>query len=628
MKNSITIILFSLLFLCSCEEYLDKSIEVNVSIEDVFQDFEGSQGFVEEMYAFVVHYPNTLDKFAGYGDDVYGSWGWLFDFDIDNGNLRNWKNESYFWHQSGAATYNTYGVDPRQRPGIWEGWDAIRKANIAIEAIEKDQKNLMVNATEEERNLVLGQAYFFRAYLHNEIMQYWGRVPYIDEVIGNDFQKVRPATYKECAMKANEDYNKAIQLLPIDWDDTEIGKKTLGDNGLRICKGTALAFKGKNLLIAASPLMNSETERKGTYDYDKALCDSAANAFGQLIKSCVVESPRYSLAEWDNYESVFYSDNWYDNSTYPGLGTELILAPMSGWMIFLATSMQLPGKLNAGNRTEMMSPTHNYIQKYFGMANGLSIEDDATLGNGLYDAAKPFEHRDPRFYKWLIITGDTLVENLSKVPEKDQLAQFYDGGAHRFSSSNQKGTQTGYVVKKFYPRKGNQYDAGYPTNNFSAIRLNMRLTDVYLMYAEALAGKMDGTGSATSTTYPSLTAKGAINTLRQRTKLPDGSPLSNINESVINTSEKFMDEVRRERAVELCWEQHRWVDIRRWNLSDLAEYKEKKGLQFDVNTAGEPINFREEVLLERICNYPKHFWLPFPTEMTQMYTGFDQNPGW
>ena len=44
------------------------------------------------------------------------------------------------------------------------------------------------------------------------------------------------------------------------------------------------------------------------------------------------------------------------------------------------------------------------------MANGLSIEDDLSgnYGPTLYDPTKPFENRDPRFYKWHIIDGDVI----------------------------------------------------------------------------------------------------------------------------------------------------------------------------------------------------------------------------
>ena len=56
MKNLITklVLVFGLLLSLSCEDYLDKAPESDLSQEDVFSTFENAQGFVEEMYALVV----------------------------------------------------------------------------------------------------------------------------------------------------------------------------------------------------------------------------------------------------------------------------------------------------------------------------------------------------------------------------------------------------------------------------------------------------------------------------------------------------------------------------------------------------------------------------------------------
>ena len=76
--------------------------------------------------------------------------------------------------------------------------------------------------------------------------------------------------------------------------------------------------------------------------------------------------------------------------------------------------------------------------------------------------------------------------------------------------------------------------------------------------------------------------------------------------------------------IELSFEAHRWVDIRRWVLAHLDKYKKKTAFEFPKDHS-----FFEEVeLTTRVCDYPKHFWLPFETNQTQFYEGFPQNPGW
>ena len=147
------------------------------------------------------------------------------------------------------------------------------------------------------------------------------------------------------------------------------------------------------------------------------------------------------------------------------------------------------------------------------------------------------------------------------------------------------------------------------------MRMHMRLTDVYLMYAEALHA------SSGATAIPSsygLSAEGVINIFRNRSGIP------NVHPSIVGDNLKFMDELRRERAVELSYEAHRWVDIRRWGVAHLDKYRKKYALDFPQDRS----TFTPTLLVDRICEFPKHYWLPFPVSQTQIYEGFQQNPGW
>lgn len=60
-------------------------------------------------------------------------------------------------------------------------------------------------------------------------MQFWGGLPYVDEVLPSDeVLKRARLTYRETADKASEDFRKAAALLPLDWDETTVGKQTVG----------------------------------------------------------------------------------------------------------------------------------------------------------------------------------------------------------------------------------------------------------------------------------------------------------------------------------------------------------------------------------------------------------------
>jgi len=625
------ILILAFVFSFSCEDYLDIQPDAVIDEEVAFSTFKNAQGFVEEMYALVVAYEQQTHTFQDFllGDDGFVDRPTKASGDIDAGRFNSVITDNFCYLNNhyradyGSTGNNSANVENtnafnRQRPGLYEGsLRGIRKANIIIANID-----LMVNATQAEKDVILGQAYFFRAFFHNEIMKFWGRYPYIDRVLIDDFKIPRPATYKEVALLANEDYKKAAELLPVDWDNESFGQLTRGENKGRLTKGTAYAFQGKNLLLAASPLMKGNNISVNTYDYDTELCDMAVEAFSGILK--LADQGRYALASWENYDEVFWKSP--APGSWPG-GTEFIFAATGG------SSVQAQRFMTSGvNRAihtgsagfEVISPTHNFIHNNFGMANGLSIEDDQKLpaAERLFDETKPFENRDPRFYRWHIIDGDIIdsgAEDANHVAAQLWFESPSKRGFHRSSGAENIKivNNSGYMWTKFYPKVDGKYHSRWNPiiGQFVGVRMHMRLSDVYLMYAEALHASKGAT--ATPPSY-SLTAEGAINLFRNRVGIP------NVDAGIVGDNNRFMDELRRERAVELSYEAHRWVDIRRWGVAHLDKYKRKLALDFPQDRS----SFTETLLVERICEFPQHYWLPFPAEQTLIYEGFPQNPGW
>jgi hypothetical protein len=157
----------------------------------------------------------------------------------------------------------------------------------------------------------------------------------------------------------------------------------------------------------------------------------------------------------------------------------------------------------------------------------------------------------------------------------------------------------------------------------------MRLGDIYLMYAEACAAV--GGASAKSTNF-AKTAEAAINTLRDRVSA------GHVNAKYTAERTKFIDEVRRERAVELSFEGFRFNDLQRWLLLTEYPYNVKTSHEFDrVENANffktnDPrnarvANLREKVIVTRLFG-TKHYWFPLKIKDISMYPEFGQNPGW
>jgi len=617
-------LVLGLLSAFACEDYLDIAPESVLTEEEVFSTFNNAQGFVEEMYAMVVPYGTAGHSWQDYdmGDDVFDDFSSKFSTKVDQGDLGNWISQQYSFlalnSQGSTSTGNTSSTDARQRPRLWQAsLQGIRKANIVI-ANEK----LMVGLSQEEKNVILGQAYFFRAFFHNEIMKYWGRFPHITEVYTGTITTPRPETYKESALAVNEDYKKAIELLPVNWDNEPYGKRTLGNNAGRVTKGAAYAYQGKNLLFAASPLMFSNNSSGiDTYTYDKELAAMAADAFAGVLK---LDGSRYEFATWDNYEAVFWRTP--TTRTWPGLSSgakEFIFAASAGAndsQIRSFMSCGIPRDVSSEGQS-VASPTHNFIYNNFGMKNGLSIEDDLSgaYGTPTYNPAKPFSNRDPRLYKWVILDKE-VISTRAGVPAANRVWKLYSEDVNKVTGTHRKkdNSRTGYLFKKFYPVVAGQFHVRVGNNiigNYLGMLLQMRLTDAYLMYAEALHVAK---GATTAPSSFSMTAEQVINKIRNR------AGISNVPAAIVSDNNKFLDEIRRQRAMELCFEGQRWTDIRRWGVAHLDKYKNKTELLFDQNYTF----FKEAKLVSRVCEYPKHYWLPFEANQTQFYKGFPQNPGW
>lgn len=617
----------SLAMTTSCTDYLDKSPESDVSAEDAFKNFKNFQGFTEELYLCIPDFSKSYWTTSwNWGEDDIQAVGinYHMSYKIDQGDFWGWQQEYDEWGASfmdqGSSFLNPSDAANNYRfsRGLWKAaWYGIRKANLGLENMD-----LMTAATQEEKNTVKGQLLFFRGWLHFQLMQYFGGLPYIDHTVASDQPMTLPReTCQACAEKAAKDFREAAELLPIDWDKSSVGRNTLGKNGFRINKITALAYEGKSLLWAASPLVKNCDDKMNvngnasTYDYDTNYAQQAAEALGELLALVESGQTQYKLVDFANYSDLFYT--WNKNMLPPG-STENILRdiPANAWQNSqFGVFNEFGGQILTEGQA-FSQPTANYVN-YYGMANGLPL-DDPESG---FDPTHPWKNRDPRFYHDIVYDGVKVVEGTIE-PDANRYANLYTGGTYRDDINE---SRTGYLLYKFIPMIANQYDMGDTYNKLYIDVPYLRLADCYLMYAEACAA----VGGATASAKCSLTALDAVNKIRERAGVAD------VAAKFTGSKDKFMDEVRRERAVELAFEGHRFNDLRRWLLLDKAPYNIKTSQEFVRAGKFDPKNpqdtevsgFKEKTILTR--NFTsKHWWMPLKKKDTSIYPEMFQNPGW
>jgi len=612
--------------LSSCSDYLDKSPDAGLTANDVFKSFDKFQGFIEDAYNCMSDpITNSSTTNINYGDDM---------LQVHNNYLPTMNNDYRVWEKSityifyaNPATVNGISNKFNSNPyanvtgassstgdgyanlGYWDGgWLGIRKVNLALANLDKLVLAYKDASLQEQKDLIEGQARFLRGFFYFQIIRVWGGMPYITKVLSpTDELNFPRLSYAACSDSIEKDLLIAIDKLPVNWDDTKTGQITKGTNEGRLTKGAAYALLGKVMLYAGSPLMNGTVT--GNYEYNKDYCKKAVKYFGEVIKlSALGGGTTYDLLPWSNY-----SDNFFMLSgKIPGRGKEGIFNTP---IVQHLRRSQIGDELNSmGGYGSGCGPLESYVQ-YFGMSDGSKF--DPNVYNTL--SINPFDNRDPRFYKNIVYDGRILMKTSPMTP-----AEFFIGGRDRGGAGK---SDTGYGWQKFRDStiwaSGGSYSWSPTLNRCLPV---IRLADVYLMYAES-ANEAYGFNVDPGSAEPTLTdchvkPWEAVKAVRDRVLNPDGSSLP-LPATFYESTNSLRETIRRERAVELAFESHRWFDIRRWYVADQPEYLRADVLDFDKGHTYYKVRSFGKKIFDK-----KHFWFPILTSQTQLYQGFYQNPGW
>ena len=654
-RRAVTMLLGAALFtlhaslFTSCTDYLDKEPDSTVGADEAFKNFTNFQGFVEEAYNCI---PNKESNFwcctFNWGEDELMNTGGgdshvTAHFDL--GDYRNWYNNDQSFLHRGGGNLNSTSND-KFAHSLEHAWYCIRKMNLGLENLDK-----MTDATTEEKNLIKGQLLFFRAWWHEEMMVWFGGLPYIDRSLGAAEILQEPRlSFQECAARCAEDFRAAADLLPNNWDNTTVGKRTLGKNDLRITKVCALGYLGKVLLWAASPLnelgaQTGASKNGKTYQYNTELATRAADALAEAIAHIESGATPYGLAEYkyadiynheaDKSANSCFSDIFYTTGQswkMPGSIEAIMRGPVpdingSNWNF---TKLWGPKVNNLVEHDAIIHmPTANYINYAYGMENGLAITDPDSG----FDPSHPFKGRDPRFYHDIMFDGFKFLNTTPSDADKGfQYLEMFTGGnmvPTGNPSRNADGSRTGYFCQKLVPHQCNKYDGMYNWGGALQTYLPyMRVADIYLMYAEAGAAIQ---GANFKNNKCQHTAVDAINVLRDRVGA------GHVADKLLADKNKFMDEVRRERACELAFEGFRWNDLQRWlllteypyNIKTRQEFKRVGNYDYAKNDPrdAEVTGWSETTIVERNLG-TKHYLLPLKESEVYLYSEFPQNPGW
>lgn len=585
MKKILSLFIALSVMFSSCDDLFEPAIENFKDVEQMYNDPTYALGMLVNVYRTI---PGVYDN-SEYGTDDA---------------VTNQKSNTYLNMATGSWTAASYS--PTNQWGNAIG--AIQYINLYLENVDK------VNwSTDEELSKLFnrrtkGEAYGLRGmYMYYLLRAHAGftaegellGVPVFTEfqTVNSDFNRERD-TFEKCVQQALDDLEMAEELLPWEYDDVnavpaeftsitqDFGKYNTvnGAKARQLFNGLiARAYRTRLTMLAASPAFQDASNTTTWEDAAYAAAD-VLNYKGGISGLASDGVEYYSKAVVDVAADGVNPNEilWRENRT-SGDNTQ--------------ESANFPPSLYGNGQ---MNPSQNLVDA-FPMANGYPITD----ANSEYDKNAPYANRDPRLAKYIIYNGSTAGVNNSVIYTGSSMGT--DDGV---DAVEQKSTRTGY-----YMRKRLRMDVNCNPNSSSNQQHytpRIRFTEMYLDFAEA-ANEAWGPKDAKA----GYSAYDVIKAIRQRAGV--GGNEDPYLEACATSKDKMRELIRNERRLELCFEGHRFWDLRRWN-ADLNETV--MGIDWKSDGTYE-IKEVEKRLYEDYMRY-----CPIPYSEMLKYSNLKQNKGW
>ena len=547
---------------CSDKFLEDKRNYGNYVADDIYNDYTSAKLRVETMYNYLL--PQSCQSVDGNeGTYIYrlpstGEADMFSKSTEEYGEFSKFVDPNYNIYYNNVVDLFHHELKIRSSP-----WAFIREVNDILEGLGNSR------LSQDQKNELMGQTYFWRAWIYYRLVTTYGGVPIITKAQdafqgdagGSDLIVPRSST-KSCIEFICADLDQAASMLPSKWADGDFG---------HITKGAAMALKGRVLLFWASPLFNrtDNTARwEAAYQANLAAKNELEGAgFGLAYES----NPGLNGAGWAKMFLGVDAESRKEAVIVTNYNT---LDPLANDDIAFNNSWEnslRPSNTGGGGGKEVTAQ----MVDLFPMADG----SRPWAANG-YDPQFFFVNRDPRFYRTFAFCGEYWLFDGTPANYTPGSYTFpYDGKEYQLwnytwykeatqqTDSCYTGKATDGVGKGcVYLRKksddfGVNTSATYvytATNGFKrcgAPYMEMRFAEVLLNLAEAAAGAGHDADAMT-----------ALQRIRSRAGIPAGS--NNYGLGTGLSRPQLFEAILYERRVELCYEGKRFDDMRRWLLWD------------------------------------------------------------
>lgn len=621
------IIPFFLILFSSCEDYLEKEADTELTMNMVFAD----KARLEGMLAYA--YSGIPDPSWGYlnktgwdvlGDDFTPSerwqqWGW----DAIPKITGNWNTASGW-----AGDY--WGGLPKR----------IRTANILrANVVPIDDTTI----DEQEVEYIKAECRFLQAYYYNLFLHCYGVCPFQPDYIAPSDGSTQelltgPKSYDEIVDWCEKEMLAASKILPASYSQAiKYG---------RVTSIMCLAARARMLLFAASPLVNGNPDYANYTDhnnvpifnsnYDAAKWTRALEAHELLIqKAHEAGHQLYKMYNADGSIDAFASTAWVHARTFADGNKEILFARpenateqdrhMSPYgaggnggvgmtqslvdAFFMKNGLPAITGYQADGKTPIINPESGYSESGFSTTNDVRNTDNWNWYDGTPRVAakagtyKMYVNREPRFYNAILWNERYYIWDKRNV-------DFYKYG--KDNNYTHDAPQNGYLaLKRKHPNSDSkngawQYRPG----------IVYRLAEAYLSYCEILNEVRPGDPQIL--TY--------LNQIRERAGIPQYATTQSDGfiKVDLGNQEQMRKLIRMERRVELCGEGIRYDDLRRWKEAETTLNGNFYGMNFSGTVKSDdpsnPNSFFVRTPYQKRVYQKRYYW--FPVYQTEI----DKNP--
>lgn len=533
------------------------------------------------------------DQYKLFASQFYG---WTRDFkNLDDGPHSDARSDLRTASTLDIYSNGTYSI-PSSDNNYTDNYNRLRQVNLLL-------SNAASYPNPEDIKTYVGEAKFFRAYLHFDLVQIYGNVIMVKEPL----TLTSPELQKERDPRGDvidfiiTDLQEAAEDLP---SFNEISTDDAG----RVSKEAAQAFLSRVALYEGT----WQKFRNGGENNERSshLLDIAVKAADEVITSRLFSlfKPGGEL-ETTAYKYLFILEDTKSNPAdlKKAANKEFIFSRRHDEVLAPIGFNITQGRL--GNAVYVTRKMANMYLR----SNGLPIDEDTWD----YSTKKSeFEGRDNRMGTTLMVPGE----------------YYWSNGPGRVNWTGDAEDKAGATFKPYDPKNG----TGYFTQKWCTERTVatgregydypiIRYAEVLLNYAEAVFER-DGK-------IEDADLRKSLNLVRKRVN-PNMPDLTN--SFVESNGLDMRTEIRRERTVELFDEAFRMDDLKRWYTAEEEMTMDLLGVKYDGTEyerswpdMSNPVNLDGCVRFEtgRIWE-EKHYLYPLPTDQLQLNPNLKQNPYW